>query len=78
MDSKTDAHLILLSSAQRIDFDVDIEETLPPIDEDLRKFNEAIKEMQSIRIDFALCSNVYQPSGPVVDSTIAGKSEEGQ
>lgn len=54
MDSKTDAHLTLLSSAQRIDFDVDIAEALLPPSEEARHISEAIKEMQGVRIDFAV------------------------
>jgi len=65
------------------DFKVDIEESVPPVsEEERRQVNEALRRtrgMQGVRIDFATNyedGGAYQPTGPVVDSTLAGKGEE--
>ena len=62
------------------DFAMSVTEVLPS-EEERRQVNEALSAWRGVRIDFAVgCedSGAYQPTGPVVDSTLAGEYEEGR
>ena len=54
--------------------------TPPPIDEETmertRKFNESIRKMQQQEIRLFEAPLEHKPTGPIVESTLAEKSEE--
>ena len=60
------------------DFAMSVTEVLPS-EEERRQVNEALRNFREMRVGFAMSSKdggEYQPTGPVVDSTLAGKGEE--
>ena len=60
-----------------IDFAMSVTEVLPS-EEERRQVNEALSAWRGVRIDFAVSGedgNAYVPTGPVVDSTLAGECE---